>query len=56
LGTGLVEKHSDADPRVLDAYHLQSLGEAQEGLSLNHKHFSASFYCQPLLTVNTSSN
>lgn len=42
LGSGLVEKHSDADPRVLDAYHLQSLAEAQEvtvarAVELKHK-------------------
>jgi len=42
LGTGLVEKHSDADPRVLDAYHLQCLAEAQEvtvarAVELKHK-------------------
>lgn len=42
LGSGLVEKHGDTDPRVLDAYHLQSLGEAQEvtvarAVELKHK-------------------
>lgn len=42
LGSGLVEKHSDTDPRVLDAYHLQSLAEAQEvtvarAVELKHK-------------------
>jgi hypothetical protein len=42
LGSGLVEKHGDCDPRVLDAYHLQSLAEAQEvtvarAVELKHK-------------------
>ena len=36
LGSGLVEKHGDSDPRVLDAYHLQSLAEAQEGINLHN--------------------
>lgn len=42
LGAGLLEKHSDVDPRILDAYHLQSLAEAQEvtvarAVELKHK-------------------
>ena len=31
LGAGTLPKYSDTDQRVLEAYHLQCLAEAQEG-------------------------
>ncbi|XP_065058882.1 BRO1 domain-containing protein BROX-like [Rhopilema esculentum] len=42
LGAGSLPKHADTDPRILDAYILQCLGEAQEvtvarSVELKHK-------------------
>ena len=31
LGAGTLAKHGDTDERILQAYHLQCLAEAQEG-------------------------
>ena len=34
VGPGLLPKYSDTDQRILEAYHLQCLAEAQEGITL----------------------